>query len=276
MSDRMPADEVALALGAIARRAGRAIVEMMRGDVAHRLKTDGSPSTDADLAAEAVIVAALEDRWPNVPVIAEESAETFGGRLGRRFFLVDPLDGTRDFIAGTGQFTVNIALIEDGAPVAGAIYAPVLRRLWIGGTTACAAEAAPDDAPVSSWQPLAVRTAPTEALVAFASLRHGDAETERFLAGLPLGERKGASSSLKFCLIAGGEADVYPRFGRTMQWDTAAGDAILRAAGGMVTNPAGAPVRYGAAAGDFANGPFIAWGDRSLVARFIGASRAEP
>lgn len=269
MPDEVARDEVAFALGGIARRAGGAILDLMRTGVTRRLKPDGSPCTDADLAAEALIVAALKRRWPDVPIVAEESAGTSDSMHGSRFFLVDPLDGTRDFIAGTGAFTVNIALVDDGAPVAGAIYAPAAKRLWIGGAVASTTQAEPDGpVPADAWRALRVRPAPVDGLVALASLRHGDAESERFMQCLPIGERKNASSSLKFCAIAAGEADVYVRFGRTMQWDTAAGDAIVRAAGGAVTDPFGKPLAYGGSALGFANGPFVAWGDADLVRRF--------
>jgi 3'(2'), 5'-bisphosphate nucleotidase len=257
-------DDLARELGEIARRAGGAILAAQAAGAAHRLKPDGSPCTDADLAAEAVILQELARLYPGTPVIAEES-----GMLGEpdgAFFLVDPLDGTRDFIAGAAQYTVNIALIEGNAPVAGAIYAPGLARLWIGGKTARTATAAPEG-DVSDWQECQTRPAPVDGLVALASLRHGDPSTEAFLAGLSIAERRSASSSLKFCLIAQGEADIYPRFGPTMEWDTAAGDAILRAAGGVVTNPDGTPFAYGKKQSGFVNGAFVAWGDPSRAAR---------
>src|SRR5262249_30050734 len=164
--------------------------------------------------------------FPDVPVVTEESlckSDLSGGC----FFLVDPLDGTRDFLAGRPEFTVNIALVKDERPTAGAIYAPLLNRLWIGGETARAADVGPQDALVPvAWQVITTRPAPPDGLVALASLSHGDAATERFLARLSIKQRRNVSSSIKFCMLAQGEADVYPRFGPTMEWDVAAGEAI--------------------------------------------------
>lgn len=269
---RSVGDREALAetLGAIARRAGGVILEVERKGLQEREKPDGSLCTAADIAAEELIIDALAHAFPGVPVVAEESAATFEGELTSRFFLVDPIDGTTDFIAGTGSYTVNIALVEHGRPVAGTIYAPGLKRLWIAGRSArvigCEADAS---APAGSWTTLRTRRAPVEGLVAVASLRHGDAATEQFLARLPIRARSSASSSLKFCAVAAGEADVYPRFGRTMEWDTAAGQAILEAAGGIVVDGDGRPFRYGSAGGGFANGPFIVWGDPEAAARYM-------
>lgn len=272
--DTADRDDIARQLGDITREAGAIILaEVDRGITAHG-KADGSLCSQADLAAEAHIHAALAQRFPGIAVIAEEATASAGpAAAGQRFFLVDPLDGTADFIAGTGDYTVNIALIVDGAPVAGAIYAPVARRLWIGARQAFTAPAAPgaDPAGLGAWSRLAVRRAPDEGLLAVASLRHRDAATDAFLERLPVRACRAASSSLKFCVIAGGEADVYPRFGPTMEWDTAAGDAILRAAGGIVTDATGAPLRYGHTDRGYRNGPFIAWGDPQLARRMTAA-----
>jgi 3'(2'), 5'-bisphosphate nucleotidase len=170
--------------------------------------------------------------------------------------------------ARNGEFTLNIALARDHAPVAGAVFAPASHRLWCAGRQARACRVAPG-APLpapSEWRDLAVRRAPAAGLTALVSRSREDAEAEALLARLPIAERRAAGSSLKFCLIAEGEADVYPRFGRTMEWDTAAGDAILRAAGGCVLDPQGRRLAYGKTASAYANGPFVAWGDRAAAA----------
>ena len=204
---------------------------------------------------------------PHIPIIAEEAAAAGAAmEIGERFFLVDPLDGTREFIARNGEFTINVGLIENGAPIAGAVYAPAIGRLWFGGDAAylCEAPVGADLPEPSSWRRLSVRAAPSQ-WVALASRSHADPETEAFLARLPIGQRRSAGSSLKFCVIAEGEADVYPRFAPTMEWDTAAGDAVLRAAGGTVARPDGRPFVYGKLAEGLRNGGFIAWGDPRIV-----------
>jgi 3'(2'), 5'-bisphosphate nucleotidase len=184
------------------------------------------------------------------------------------FFLVDPLDGTREFIARNGEFTVNVALIDAGVPIAGAVYAPAIGKLWFGGTSAFLCEVPVGEAlpEPSAWRPISARAAPAK-LAALASRSHADPATEAFLSQLPIGERKSAGSSLKFCVIAEGAADVYPRFAPTMEWDTAAGDAVLRAAGGIVLAMDGAPLAYGKYAAALRNGGFVAWGDPALAAR---------
>ncbi len=256
-------EEIAEIFGRIALVAGGVVMKVYAGAPRARTKADSSPVCDADERAEASILAALAADLPDIPVIAEESVAR--GRVpecGARFILVDPLDGTREFLAHNGEFTVNLALIEDGAPVAGVVYAPALEKLWLGGATACLCAAAPGAAlpPAAARKKIAARVAPADGLVALASRSHGEAETEAFLAGLRIAERTNVGSSLKFCMIAEGAADVYPRFGPTMEWDIAAGDAILRAAGGRVLGADGAPARYGKRADHFRNGPFVAWG----------------
>ena len=149
--------------------------------------------------------------------------------IGREFILVDPLDGTREFLSRNGEYTVNIALVRDGSPCCGAVYAPALARLWVGGTIARTVEVGPDGAlpAADRWRPIKVRTAPTDGLTALVSRSHSDAQTEAWLARLPVGTRREAGSSLKFCVLAQGDADVYPRLGPTMEWDIAAGHAVL-------------------------------------------------
>lgn len=225
-------------------------------------KADGSPVTQADRDAEAIILAGLRANWPDIPCIGEE--EVSGGsvlRPEREFFLVDPLDGTREFIAGRDEFTVNIALVRDGTPVAGVVYAPACGELYsaAGGTAW--------DVGVSSGvatgqrTPLVVSSLPARLRIV-ASRSHRDPQTDRAVACFTDRELIIAGSSLKFCMIASGRADFYPRFSRTMEWDTAAGDAILRAAGGVTVTSDGQPLLYGKVAqpaeADFANPPFLA------------------
>lgn len=240
---------------AIAEAAGARIMAWYGGARA-AAKADGSPLTEADLAAHDAILAGLSAACPEFPVISEEDRTLAQAPPVGAFILVDPLDGTREFLSGNGEFTVNIALIEDGAPVVGVVLAPALGRLWWGAAGAGAGLRAGD----GDTHPLAARPPPAEGLVAVASRSHRDAETEAFLAGLPIAGLRSVGSSLKFCLVAAGEADLYPRFGPTMEWDTAAGQAVLEAAGGRVTTPAGAPFRYGKPGAAWRNGPFVARG----------------
>ena len=261
-------DVVAEIFAALAVKAGLAVMEVYGQPGTHRTKADSSPVCDADERAEVIILAGLAQSLPHVPVVAEEAVSR--GEIpvcGHALILVDPLDGTREFLGRNGEFTVNIALIIDGVPQAGAVYAPALKKLWFAGEHAFVCDVEPGAAlpPSTQWRPLHARIAPVGALVALASRSHCDAETEAYLARLPVSERRSAGSSLKFCAIAEGGADVYPRFGPTMEWDTAAGDAVLRAAGGAVLASDGALMRYGKAASNYRNSAFIAWGDASAA-----------
>jgi len=240
---------------ALADRAGAVILEHYHGDVAVRAKADASPVTAADEAAEAVILARLAEVTPGIPVVAEETVAS--GHVPDLdegpFWLVDPLDGTKEFLSRNGEFTVNIALIEGREPVLGVVQAPARARAWWGargkGATARDAE--------GNTRPIAVRKAPA-GVVAIASRSHRDPETQAFLDRAGVAECISAGSSLKFCLVAEGKADLYPRFGRTMEWDVAAGHAVLSAAGGQVTTKDGAPFLYRKPG--FENPPFIARG----------------
>jgi len=263
-------DAIACFLARTALAAGPAVMEEYRRAPIARAKRDGSPVTAADERAEAIIRQRLRLLAAPIPIVAEEA--TAAGEaieIGERFVLVDPLDGTREFVARNGEFTINVALVAGGAPIAGAVYAPALERLWFGGEAAfaCPAPVGADLPPAAAWRALRVRSAP-ESLVALASRSHGDPATEAFLRRLPIRERRSAGSSLKFCVIAEGEGDVYPRFAPTMEWDTAAGDAVLRAAGGVVLAAEGGPLLYGKVATGLRNGGFVAWGDPHLAARF--------
>ena len=263
-------DEIAIELARIALAAGPDIMEVYAEHSAARKKADGSPVTEADERAEAIIYARLKAFAPETPIVAEEAVAA-GAEVVRaeEFFLVDPLDGTREFVARNGEFTVNVALVRKGAPVAGAVYAPALGRLWFGGETAFRVEVPVGAAlpGASAWVLIAARALP-EKLIALASRSHCDAQTKAFLDRLPLSGLRSAGSSLKFCVVAEGEADVYPRFGPTMEWDTAAGDAVLRAAGGGVLTPDGQPFRYGKFEDKLRNGAFVAWGDIASAARW--------
>jgi 3'(2'), 5'-bisphosphate nucleotidase len=257
-------DQIAEILADIALQAGPAIMRVYeRGDPGARVKPDRSPVCEADELAEEVILDALSVRLPQWRVIAEESASRGVIPIcGRGFLLVDPLDGTKEFLDRNGEFTVNIALIVDGAPRAGAVYAPALGKLWFGGEHAYACDAKPG-APLPPRQErreLHVRPVPSRDIVALTSRSHLEDDTERLLSMLPVRERRAIGSSVKFCLIAEGLADFYPRFGPTMEWDVAAGEAVLRAAGGQVLSPQGEPPCYGKKGEGYRSGSFIAWG----------------
>nr|WP_134496596.1 3'(2'),5'-bisphosphate nucleotidase CysQ [Microvirga pakistanensis] len=258
-------DEIALRLAPIAAEAAHLLRGMENVLVEQRIKDDGSPSTAADLAAERLIVRRLGEAWPGVPVVAEETAST--AHTDEFFFLVDPLDGTRDFINGTGEYSVNIALIRGSRPLAAAVAAPALDAIWIAGTTARRSAMPEDGGTPFDWQDIRVRRAPDDGLVALVSRRHGDVATEACLSVLSIGTRRMTSSALKFCLIASGEADIYVRCGATMEWDTAAGDHILCCAGGSVVGPGSIPLTYGHEDRGYRNGPFAAMGDVTLAPR---------
>jgi len=263
-------DAIAEIFAEIALEAAVAVMAVYASDSHVRRKPDKSPVCDADEDAEAIILARLAARLPDLPVLAEEAAAQGKKSVsGSTFILVDPVDGTREFLSRNGEFTINIGLIVDGSPQAGVVYAPALGQLWIGGAKATACIVAPGAPlpPPHQRREIHVRPAPPQGLTALASRSHSDPETEAFLARLPIKERRAAGSSLKFCAVAEGDADVYPRFGETMEWDTAAGDAVLRAAGGIVLDRERHPLRYGKSGAQFRNGPFVAWGDPKAVIR---------
>ena len=274
------AADLTKALRELALRAGREILAVYASDFTVRGKADASPVTEADTRAERVILEGLGECAPGIPVVAEESAAA--GRTpdvgSGPFFLVDPLDGTREFIGRNGEFTVNVALIEDGAPTVGVVHLPALdETFWTagdgvawrargggraGGTgiAGTAAGGAGGDAGIGApgaAERIACRR-PGDALVVIASRSHRDFETDHFLERFEIAEIVSAGSSLKFCRIAEGAADLYPRLGRTMEWDVAAGHAILSAAGGSVETMDGAPLTYGKPG--FDNPRFVARG----------------
>lgn len=239
------------AVVAAARQAGQMILAVYGTDFAVRHKADASPVTEADTRAQACILPALAALMPGVPIVAEEAVDGSEGDVvrgdsfatGQPFWLVDPLDGTKEFVARNGEFTVNIALVHQGRPVLGVVLAPALDRLYAGvvGQGAWMEHAGQRTA-------VACRNVPLQGLTVVGSRSHGDAAAlDTFLAGRRVAAQRSVGSSLKFCLVAAGEADVYPRLGPTMAWDTAAGDAVLTAAGGRVSTLDGAPLTYGGA-----------------------------
>ena len=237
-----------------AARAGACIMRHYQQGTAVELKADASPVTQADREAEAIILEALHRLFPAIPVVSEEDASDRGAAVPSRFFLVDPLDGTKEFVGHNGEFTVNIALIEDAAPVLGVVLAPALGRLFAG---AAGLGAFVEDA--AGRRAIACRRVPPEGLAVVASRSHGNAAAlHDFLAPRKVASLATAGSSLKLCLVAAGQADLYPRFGRTMEWDIAAGHAVLLAAGGQVHDLDGQPLRYGKPG--FENPHFVASG----------------
>lgn len=258
-------DAVARKLARIAIDAGRVLRRMECELIEKRIKDDGSPTTLADLASERLIIERLNAEWPGIPVVAEETASSVGPE--DYFFLVDPLDGTGDFIHGTGEYSVNIALIRGSRPVAAVVAAPAMGSVWIAGAAAHSGSIPEGIEEEIDWRPVAARAAPEQGLVALVSRRHGDDATEICLSALSIGTRRMTSSALKFCLIASGEADIYVRCGPTMEWDTAAGDHILSRAGGLVIGPGGSALTYGHLDRDYRNGPFAALGDIALASR---------
>ncbi len=256
-----PADtDLAEALLPVAIAAGQAILAVRRRGAHVEWKADSSPVTEADRAAEAVITAALGDIAPGVPVIAEEAV--YEGRVpetGAEFFLVDPLDGTREFVRGGNDFTVNIGLVRDCAPVVGVILLPESGKLFWGVAGAGAWRARAVDGEIVERQPISVRAAPDGPIAVVASRSHRSPETDAYIRRYDVEKLVAAGSSMKFCAVASGKADLYPRMGTTMQWDTAAGDAILRAAGGIVVTLDGSPLAYGPAGRSGAEGYRNPW-----------------
>ena len=235
--------------------AGALVMRVYATDFQVEIKGDESPVTVADQCAEKVIFEGLRRIAPDIPVVGEEAASVGDiPDVSNRFWLVDPIDGTKEFISRNGEFTVNIALVDHGVPVLGLVLAPALGRLFTGA------------AGLGAWvedrherRAIAVRAVPAEGLTVVGSRHHGDdSAVTALLAGRRIAAHRTVGSSLKLCLVAEGVADVYPRFGRTMEWDTAAGDAVLRAAGGAVRTTAGDLLTY--AKPGFENPDFAAWG----------------
>lgn len=257
--------EILTLIERLALDAGRLVMEIAAEGIAAEAKADSSPVTRADREAELIILSGLRQHFPDYPVVAEEemSAGLAPHNGSDVFFLVDPLDGTREFVAGNDDFTVNIALIDKSVPVLGVVYAPACRQLYLGRPGLAEMVTTSKEHQPLQRRKISVRQ-PMQPLIVVASRSHLTPETGVFIASLGPVECASIGSSLKFCLLAAGKADLYPRIGRTMQWDTAAGDAVLRAAGGMTSTMEGRPLTYGAQAspvGDlFANPDFVAEG----------------
>jgi 3'(2'), 5'-bisphosphate nucleotidase len=230
----------------LALAAGKIVLDAYRGGCAVETKSDDSPVTFADREAERIILAGLRHDFPAIPIVAEEevSAGRMPADLDAMFFLVDPLDGTREFVNRSEDFTVNIALVVNGDPVLGIVYAPARHQLYLGRPGRCQMARTTDDHEIEGRREIHTQ-APGPTPVVVASRSHRTIETNDYLAKLPQAEIVSVGSSLKFCMIASGSADFYPRFGPTMQWDTAAGDAVLRAAGGRTRTLDGEALRYG-------------------------------
>ncbi|MET3580146.1 3'(2'), 5'-bisphosphate nucleotidase [Mesorhizobium robiniae] len=249
----------------LALAAGREVMRVFDTGCAVDQKSDSSPVTEADRESEKIILAGLRDAFPGIPCVAEEEASSgiVPPDLDDAFFLVDPLDGTKEFVNRRTDFTVNIALVRHGVPEIGVVFAPCTGRFFSGRPGRAESLEIDGDYQIAARRPISVRTAATP-LAVVASRSHNTPETEAYIRGLGAAEIVSVGSSLKFCLLASAEADVYPRFGRTMEWDTAAGDAVLRAAGGITRTLDGQPLAYGkrnqSDDEDFANPHFIASG----------------
>ena len=259
-------EELGRSIIPVAQRAGAAILDIYHSNPNTRYKADRSPVTDADHASEDLILEALSKSAPGIPVVAEERLAAGNiPDVGTRFFLVDPLDGTKEFLKLNGEFTVNIALMEDNQPLFGLIFAPDKADCYVtlGPNRAARFKLPPDHSPsprqTFEFQRLTGEAPAHRPLTAIVSRSHLTPETEDFLRKLGNPQRSFLGSSLKFGVIARGEADVYPRFGPTSEWDTAAGHALLNAAGGCVLTGDGKPFLYGKKEQRFSNPPFVAW-----------------
>lgn len=254
-------------LTSIVSRAAAAILAARAGVLAPRRKADLSPVTAADEASEAVILEGLARALPGVPVVSEEAGAP-AGLAGDTYFLVDPLDGTRELVAGRDEFCINVALISAGRPRLGLIGSPALGLIWRTAPGAERLRLAPGAASSAATERSTIRPRPWPQAGAIAAISrsHLDARTQAFLARLPVTERVASGSALKLCRVAEGAADVYPRLAQVHQWDVAAGDAILTAAGGMVTTPGGSPLTYHSLSERFLVDGFVAWGDPAAPA----------
>ncbi|WP_121630408.1 3'(2'),5'-bisphosphate nucleotidase CysQ [Tropicibacter alexandrii] len=244
----------------LALSGGEKIMEIYNSDDFEvKVKSDDSPVTEADEAADAIISAGLREAFPDVALVTEEQAASHDTDA-RTFLIVDPLDGTKEFIKRRGDFTVNIALVEDGVPTRGVVYAPAKGRMFYTDSTGRSVEEiGPFDLDeVGETKPIHVSEPNNSALMVVASKSHRDEATDAYISKYDVADMKSAGSSLKFCLVATGEADIYPRVGRTMEWDTAAGHAVLNGAGGRVVRfDDHTPLAYGKPG--FANPFFIAF-----------------
>jgi 3'(2'), 5'-bisphosphate nucleotidase len=240
-------------------RAGAAILSVNRSTMTSSGKADGSPVTEADLAADRVIAQGLARLLPEVETLSEERTHLARLPYISSFFLIDPLDGTKEFLAGRGEFTVNLALVTDGVPLLGIVGAPALGLLWRG----LVGRGAERLTTTGGAEPIHTRSFPRvgSPWIAAVSRSHGDSRTEAFIDSRPGAVRQVAGSAIKFCRVAEGGADIYPRLSPTCEWDVAAGHAVVTAAGGRVTDSTGADLHFGAGRADFVVPEFIAFGD---------------
>lgn len=246
-------------------RAGAAILEVNRAALRIDGKLDGSPVTEADLAADRILAEGLAKLAPGIPALSEERVDLTKPPYAGSFFLIDPLDGTKEFIAGRGEFTVNLALVTDGTPLLGIVGAPALGLVWRGLVGRGAEKLTLGDKPLI--EPIHTRPLPErgKAWTAAISRSHLDGRTEAFLAGRPGVIREVLGSAVKFGRVAEGSADIYPRLAPTCEWDIAAGHAVVTAAGGKVTDTRGADLRFGGGREGFVVPEFVAWGDPAAV-----------
>lgn len=259
-------DYLASQLGEAASRAA-AVLLSLRTERDVRIKGDGSPVCSADLAADQEAKAALAELFPGIPVMSEESVEDFDP--APVFISLDPLDGTRDFLADGANYCVAIAMVENGRPIAGAIAAPELGRLWYGGRHAYTQRLHHETGSQSSALRIMARPLPDDGPVTLVSRFHGDETSDRIAAAMKSSRTLPMSSAVKFGLIASGEADLHIRMGPTMEWDIAAGDAILAAAGGAILDLDGKPLRYGVGERGYRNPSFVAASSHDLAERAV-------
>ena len=248
-------------------RAGVAIVAINRRAMAVAGKSDGSPVTEADLAADNIICDGLARLMPDIPALSEERAHSVKLPYRGSFFLIDPLDGTKEFVAGRNEFTVNLALVTNGTPLLGIVGAPALGLIWRGLVGRGAERLRMEGTSIGAAEPIHTRPIPKrgEPWIAAVSRSHADPRSEAFIASRPGVIREKLGSAVKFGRLAEGAADIYPRLAPTSEWDVAAGHAVVTAAGGKVTDGKGASLRFGGGQGGFIMPEFIAWGDPSAV-----------
>lgn len=252
------------ALTALVAKAGAATLSVSRDRMTISGKADGSPVTEADLASDRIIADGLARLCPDIPLLSEERVHLAAPPYAGSFFVIDPLDGTREFIAGRDEFTVNLAIVTNGVPLLGIIGAPALGMIWRGLVGHGAERLAVGGG--GAAEPISTRPFPAHgAWIAAVSRSHGDSRSDAFIDSRPGAVREPLGSAVKFCRIAEGEADIYPRLAPTCEWDVAAGHALVAAAGGKVTDGSGAPLRFGEARAGFLVPEFIAWGDPSAA-----------
>jgi 3'(2'), 5'-bisphosphate nucleotidase len=250
-------------LTALVIRAGDAILAVNPAAMHVEGKPDGSPVTEADLAADRIIGEGLARLAPDVPTLSEERAQLATPPFRDSFFLIDPLDGTKEFVAGRDEFTVNVAIVTKGVPLLGIVAAPALGLIWRGIVGRGAERLRIDGGEIGAAEPIHTRAMPKlgEPWIAAVSRSHGDPRSEAFIAGRPGAVRRTLGSAVKFARVAEGSADIYPRLGPTSEWDVGAGCAVVAAAGGKVTDGKGGEIRFGEGRNGFIVPEFVAWGD---------------